>query len=109
MVRLHRSLGSAVLILAAAAILPACGAREDVRVTVNNNGASSVHVVVEVSDDEDQAVVAPGSNVGFKYDTVLKLKLTVWRESDGLLLFSNTYDEDEIRREHDHISVTVTP
>ena len=123
MVHLHRSCGTPVLtsakalvLLLAAAILPACGnsdTREDVDVIVNNAGAEPVRVRIEVrqfgDDEANEAIVAPGNSVGFKYDNVERVEVSVWRTSDNFLIFLDSWDGDDIRHAHDWISVTVSP
>lgn len=123
MVHVHRPGGSQILtaarilpLLLAAALLPACGSgssRDDVHVAVHNQGAEPVRVRVEArhfgDDDVDEIIVAAESSAQFSYDNVEKIEVAVWRTSDDFLLFLDSWDEDDLRREHDTVSVTVTP
>ncbi|RPH47124.1 MAG: hypothetical protein EHM91_06405 [Planctomycetota bacterium] len=105
-----------LLLLVAVAILPACGrsaARDDVNVVVNNTGAEPVRVRIEVrqfgDDDADEVIVAPGNSAGFNDDHVERVEASVWRTSDGFLIFLDSWDRDDIRRLDERISVTVSP
>ena len=123
MVHLHRSGGSPILtaakalgLLAVVAILPACGrsaARDDVNVVVSNTGAEPVRVRIEVrqfgDEEDDDVIVAPGNSAGFNYDNVERVEVSVWRTSDDFLIFLDSWDQDDIRRLDEWISVTVSP
>jgi len=123
MVHVHRSGGSqiltaakAIFLLAAAAILPACGSsntRDDVNVVIYNVGAEPVLARIEVrhfgDDDTHEVVVMPGDSAGFNYDDVERLAVSVVRTSDNLLLFVDSWTPAEIRHSGDWLGITVAP
>ena len=123
MVHVHRPGGSQVLtaaksffLLAAAAILPACGSndtRDDVNVFINNTGAEPVRVRIVVrqfgDEEDDDVIVDAGNSAGFNYDNVERVEVSVWRTSDNVLIFLDSWDRDDIRHADDWISVTVSP
>ena len=105
-------------LLLAAAILPACDTktqRDDVHVTVNNQGATeSVVVHLEVrrtgrSDADREVVGAAGTTVLFDYDSVTGVALRIYRTSDNFKLFDDFWDADDLRHHYDRVTVSVTP
>jgi len=104
-------------LILAAAILPACNgevARDDVRVTLRNDGTQDVRVVVEVErsfgDDIDrEAIVTPSESIVYTFDGVDKLMVRVYRVSDNFAIYDDFWFADDLRRMHDDVFVTVSP
>jgi hypothetical protein len=105
-------------LLLAAAILPACESdtrRDNVHVSVHNQGATeSARVRIQVrranhADIDREAIVLAGDSVLFEYDDVTRVALQAFRVSDGLTLFDDFWNADDLRHLHDTVDVTVTP
>ena len=104
------------LILAVAS-LSACNdeqPRDDVHVTVRNDGTVPVRVVVEVdrrnlSDIDDEITLNPTETVNYVYDEVNKLMVRVYRASDNFALYDDFWFADDLRRMHDDVFVSVSP
>jgi hypothetical protein len=85
-----------------------------VHVTVHNQGATeSAWVRLEVrrasrSDVDREAIVLAGDSALFD-DDVTRMALHVCRLSDGLTLFDDFWNADDLRHQHDTVDVTVTP
>jgi hypothetical protein len=104
-------------LLLAAAILPACDTRtqrDNVRVSVHNQGTQTVRVDLQVRrsgfpDIDREDLLSPGGDVLFEYDAVTRVALQVYRTSDDLKIFDDFWTVDDLRRLDDDVAVTVTP
>jgi hypothetical protein len=105
-------------LLLAAAILPACESdtrRDNVHLSVHNQGlVESARVSIQVrranhSDVDREVIVLPGDSAFFEYDDVTRVALQVHRVSDGLTLFDDFWNADDLRHNHDTVDVSVTP
>jgi hypothetical protein len=105
-------------LLLAAAILPACDLRtaeDNVRISVQNQGTTEsarVDFQVERSGDstiDGDEIVAPGASILFVYDNVTRVAVQVYRTSDNLKLFDDFWRADDLRKQGDQVSVTVSP
>jgi hypothetical protein len=108
-------------LLAVALLLPACDLHhhhhKNVEVHVSNTGTQDVTVDVEtVNWDDDtladtSSVVALGTTSVFTYrfDDVHRVKVKIYRVSDGFKIFDDFWDRDEVEDLNHRIFITVSP
>ena len=108
------------LLLAAAAILPSCGhERNDwVHVTVHNDGDHAVDVHAEAEywstfrweNHLDQSMTShETAEFHFNFDGLNRLKVRIYRASDGLKIFDDFWDRNDLEHLDEHVTITVNP
>lgn len=108
----------------AVVILPACNVdpwhwddEHDVRVAIENTGAVGADVIAETSSWWDSPLerveVRAGADetlqLRFRGDDVESLRVRIYRATDGLKLFDDTWDRDDLEDREGRIRVTVAP
>lgn len=101
------------------AILPSCRRDHDekwVWVTVTNEGAVSADLKAEAAsswgiDDEVRLSIGPGAWVQFRfrYEGLIELEIHLYRSTDHFLIFSETYDREELDDLDQRVDITVSP
>ena len=111
-----------VLLVAAAAILPSCGENPHgwlwVSVRNEGTGSSDVSARAEYSnglghwDEHLDVSVAPAETVkiSFTYDDYLdRIVVRIYRSSDHVEIFSETWTRHQVASLHRLVSITVSP
>jgi hypothetical protein len=101
-----------LLLLAAAALLPACGSRDSLY--IQNIGTDTVIVSVSLDEpydghDHDVFEVPAGTAAKKRYENGVDLEVLIYRKSDGLILFADDFDREDFEDEHSTIEITVSP
>lgn len=110
----------ALLLAAAAAILPSCHLHwnDRVHVTVHNDGAVSADIHSRAEywsgftwDDHLDVSVSPHESVEFRvrYDDLTRLEIHIYRSSDHFKLFDSDWDRQDLDDLDLHVRITVNP
>jgi hypothetical protein len=110
------------LLLTAAAILPSCGRHRDhqhVWVTVHNDGSVAADLRAEAEywsfhgaweEDRDLTVSADESvQFSFAFGNLSRLEVRIYRSTDQVKIFDESWDRDEIEDLDERVTITVMP
>jgi hypothetical protein len=106
------------LVALAAAILPSCGRHSNkwLRISVHDEGTVSAEIWAEAEywyapDDNTNLTVNANQTAEFRFgfDSLNRLKVRIYRSSDGLKILDETWSRDDLEALDEHLSITIAP